>query len=87
MTTGATQPDTMAEIARLTAAIADCILEQHEVGASISPEQFRMFVLAAQILLENGVPWPASVGHLVMEVAKRVDADKPPLKADSAVVH
>lgn len=67
------QPDKTAEVATLAAAIADRILEQHEAGISIPPEQFRMLVRAAQMLLDNGVPWPPSVEHVVMEVATRAE--------------
>ncbi|WP_244507529.1 hypothetical protein [Methylobacterium phyllostachyos] len=62
----------MAEVAGLAAAIADRILEQHEAGTSIPPEQFRMLVRAARMLLDNDVPWPPSVEHVVMEVARRL---------------
>lgn len=73
--TGAGQgPDKMAEVAGLAAAIADRILEQHEAGTSIPPEQFRMLVRAARMLLDNDVPWPPSVEHVVMEVARRLEA-------------
>lgn len=79
-------PDRMAEVAGLAAAIADRILEQHEAGTSIPPEQFRMLVRAARMLLDNNVPWPPSVTFLVMDVARRVEEAKPPPKADDAVV-
>lgn len=83
----------MAEVAGLAAAIADRILDQHAAGASIPPEQFRMLVRAARMLLDNGVPWPSSVEHVVMEVARRLkDAEAPPAevarsKGDDVVVH
>ncbi|MCJ2071277.1 hypothetical protein MKK75_21195 [Methylobacterium sp. J-030] len=69
----------MAEVAGLAAAIADRILDQHAAGASIPPEQFRMLVRAARMLLDNGVAWPPSVEHVVMEVARRLkDTAAPP---------
>ncbi|MCJ2050390.1 hypothetical protein [Methylobacterium sp. J-070] len=74
MTEPGGQPDKMAEVAVLAAAIADRILDQHEAGVPIPPEQFRMLVRAARMLLDNGVLWPSSVEYVVMEVAKRVDA-------------
>ncbi|MBP1178181.1 hypothetical protein [Methylobacterium sp. PvR107] len=70
------QPNKMAEVAGLAAAIAGRILELHEAGTSIPPEQFTMLIRAARMLLDNGVPWPPSVEHLVMEVAKRVEEAK-----------
>lgn len=73
MTEAAQQPNKMAEVAGLAAAIADRILEQHEAGISIPPEQFTMLVRAARMLLDNGVPWPPSVEHVVMEVARRME--------------
>lgn len=73
MTTSGDQPDKMAEVAGLASAIADRILEQNEAGTSIPPEQFRMLVRAARMLLDNDVPWPSSVEHVIMEVAKRVE--------------
>jgi hypothetical protein len=93
MTGPGEEPDKMAEVAGLAAAIADRILDQHEAGASIPPEQFRMLVRAARMLLDNGVPWPPSVEHVVMEVARRLqDAEVPsteaaPSKGDDVVVH
>ena len=80
-------PNKMAEVAGLAAAIADRILEQHEAGTSIPPEQFRMLVRAARMLLDNDVPWPPSVTFLVMEVARRVEEAKPPSTGDGVVVH
>lgn len=68
----------MAEVAGLAAAIADRILDQHEAGMSIPPEQFRMLVRAARMLLDNGVPWPPSVEHVVTEVARRLDEVEAP---------
>ncbi|MCJ2067303.1 hypothetical protein MKK75_00510 [Methylobacterium sp. J-030] len=62
----------MAEVAGLATAIADRILEQQEAGSRISPEQFRMLVRVARMLLDNGVPWPPSVENVIKEVAKRV---------------
>ena len=86
-------PDKMAEVAGLAAAIADRILDQHEAGTSIPPEQFRMLVRAARMLLDNDVPWPPSVEHVVMEVARRLEdfevpsADGlPALKGEDVVV-
>ncbi|MCJ2022304.1 MULTISPECIES: hypothetical protein [unclassified Methylobacterium] len=82
----------MAEVAGLAAAIADRILDQHVAGASIPPEQFRMLVRAARMLLDNGVPWPPSVEHVVMEVARRLqDFEAPatstaPSEGDDVVV-
>lgn len=87
MTSGSGQSDKMAEVAGLAAAIADRILEQHEAGTSIPPEQFTMLVRAARMLLDNGVQWPPSVEYLVMEVAKRVEGAEPTTKGDSVVVH
>jgi hypothetical protein len=76
MTTPGDQPDKMAEVAGLASAIADRILEQNNAGTSIPPEQFRMLVRAARMLLDNDVPWPPSVEHIIMEVAKRVEEAK-----------
>jgi len=83
----------MAEVAGLAAAIADRILEQHEAGTSIPPEQFRMLVRAARMLLDNDVPWPPSVEHVVMEVARRLEnveippaQDAPGPKGEDVVV-
>jgi hypothetical protein len=73
MTTSSDQPDKMAEVAGLASAIADRILEQNEASTSIPPEQFRMLVRAARMLLDNDVLWPPSVEHVIMEVAKRVE--------------
>ena len=73
MTSGSGQPEKMAEVAVLAAAIADRILQQHEAGTSIPPEQFRMLVRAARMLLDNGVAWPQSVEHVVMRVAERLE--------------
>ena len=88
------RPDKMAEVAGLAAAIADRILEQHEAGTLIPPEQFRMFVRAAQMLLDNCVSWPSSVEHLVTEVARRVQETAPAsadkeagTKGNDVVVH
>ena len=80
-------PNKMAEVAGLAAAIADRILEQHEAGTSIPPEQFRMLVRAARMLLDNDIPWPPSVTFLVMEVARRIEEAKPPSTGDGVVVH
>jgi len=76
MTRVGDQPDKMAEVAGLAAAIADRIREQHEAKSTIPPEQFRMLVRAARMLLDNDVPWPPSVEHVIMEVAKRVEEAK-----------
>jgi hypothetical protein len=84
---GSGRPEKMAEVSGLAAAIANRILEQHEAGTSIPPEQFTMLVRAARMLLDNGVQWPPSVGYLVMEVAKRVGRTEPTTKGDSVVVH
>ena len=81
MTDTGDEPDKMAEVAGLAAAIADRILDQHEAGASIPPEQFRMLVRAARMLLDNGVPWPQSVEHVVMEVARRLQNLEAPAAA------
>lgn len=70
----------MTEIAGLASEIADRILEQHEAGISIPPVQFRMFVSAARMLLDNGLPWPPSVEHLVLEVERRVEEIEADLK-------
>ncbi|ACB23267.1 hypothetical protein ABID82_006277 [Methylobacterium sp. PvP062] len=78
-------PNKMAEVAGLAAAIADHILAQHEAGTTIPPDQFRMLVSAARMLLDNGVPWPPSVTYLVMEVARRVEEAEPPPKGDEVV--
>ncbi len=80
------QPNKMAEVAGLAAAIADRILEQQAAGKSIPPEQFRMLVHAARMLLDNGVAWPPSVEHLVMEVGKRVEGLEPTSLGDDVVV-
>lgn len=73
MTDTSAPPDKMAEVAGLAAAIADHILAQNAAGTRIPPEQFTMLVRAARMLLDNGVPWPPNVEHLIMEVAKRVE--------------
>lgn len=80
-------PNKLAEVAGLAAAIADRILEQHEAGATIPPEQFRMLVSAARMLLDNDVPWPPSVTYLVMEVARRVAEDEPAPKDQDVAMH
>lgn len=67
------QPNKMVEIAGLAAAIADRILEQHEAGTSIPPEQFRMLVHAARMLFDNDVAWPSVVEHVIMGVARRAE--------------
>ena len=76
MTEAIAQPDKMAEVAGLAAAIADRILEQHEADIAIPPDQFRMLVRAARMLLDNGVPWPPVVERVIMDVAKRVEEAK-----------
>lgn len=76
MTEAVAPPDKMVEVAGLAAAIADRILEQHEADTAIPPDQFRMLIRAARMLLDNGVPWPPAVEHVIMEVAKRVEAAK-----------
>jgi hypothetical protein len=63
----------MSEIAGLATAVADRIFEQQEAGTPIPPEHFRMFVRAAQMLLDNELPWPPAVERLVLEFAKRVE--------------
>ena len=63
----------MAEVAGLTTAISDRILEQNDAGLPIPPEHFRMLVQAARMLLDNGVPWPPSLERVIMEVAQRVE--------------
>ena len=87
MTAANDQPNKLAEVAGLAAAIADRILEQHEAGTSIPPEQFRMLISAARMLFDNGVPWPPSVEYLVMDVAKRAEEDGPASMGDDVVVH
>lgn len=72
MTGSHTEPDKVAEVARLATAIADRILEQNAAGITIPPEQFTMLVRAARMLLDNGTPWPPPVEYVLMEVAKRV---------------
>jgi hypothetical protein len=67
------EPDKLVEVARLATAIADRILEQNEAGTTIPPVQLTMFVSTARMLLDNGAPWPRSVEHVLMEVAKRVE--------------
>ena len=73
MTAAGDEPNKMAEFAGLAAAIADDILRKHEAGTSIPPEQFRMLVRAARMLLDNGVHWPPSVAYLVTEVERRIE--------------
>ena len=87
MTSGSGQPEKMAEVAGLAAAIADRILQQHEAGTSIPPEQFRMLVRAARILLDNDVAWPQSVEHVVMRVAERLKEAGSVTRGDDVVVH
>lgn len=84
MTGAGDGPDKMAEVAGLSAAIADRILDQHAAGTSIPPEQFRMLVRAARMLLDNGVPWPPSVEHVVMEVARRLAETETPPAQDAS---
>lgn len=84
MTGAGEGPDKLAEVAGLAAAIADRILDQHAAGTSIPPEQFRMLVRAARMLLDNGVPWPPSVEHVVMEVARRLEEAEAPPAQDAA---
>ncbi|QEE41538.1 hypothetical protein FV241_12760 [Methylobacterium sp. WL2] len=67
------EPDKLVEVARLATAIANRILEQNEAGTTIPPEQFIMLVRAARMLQDNGAPWPPSVEHVLMEVAKRAE--------------
>jgi hypothetical protein len=64
----------MAEIAGLAASMAALIVEKQVEGKPITPELFRHLVRAAQILLDNGVPWPPSVELVVSEVGRRVVA-------------
>ncbi|MDP4005342.1 hypothetical protein [Methylobacterium sp. NEAU K] len=73
MTAAGEQPNKLAEVAGLAAAIADSIIDHQVSGTMIPPEQFRMLVSAARILQDNGVPWPPSVEHVVLAVAKRVE--------------
>ncbi|GJE48693.1 hypothetical protein GOFOIKOB_1725 [Methylobacterium tardum] len=87
MTSGSGQPEKMAEVAGLAAAIADRILQQHEAGTSIPPEQFRMLVRAARMLLDNDVAWPQSVEHVIMRVAERLEEAGPVTRGDDVVVH
>lgn len=70
------------------------MLEQNEAGTRIPPEQFVMLVRAARMLQDNGAPWPPSVEHVLMEVAKRAEpaeADPEPgpaaTKGDDVVGH
>lgn len=77
------RPNEMAEVADMATVIADRILEQHAANSRIPPERFRMLVRLAQMLLDNGEPWPPSVEHVIMEVARRVEEAKPsPASAD-----
>lgn len=71
------EPDKVAEVARLATAIARRILEQNAAGTTIPPEQFTMLVKAAQMLLDQGAPWPLPVEDVLMEVAKRLDPARP----------
>jgi ABC-type oligopeptide transport system substrate-binding subunit len=87
VTSGSVQIEKMAEVAGLAAAIADRILEQNEAGTSIPPEQFRMLVRAARMLLDSDVPWPPSVAYVVLEVARRVEEAQPVSRGDDVVVH
>ena len=64
----------MAEIAGLAASMAALIVEKQVEGETIAPELFQHLVRAAQILLDNGVPWPPSVELVVSEVGRRVVA-------------
>ncbi|MCJ2092190.1 hypothetical protein MKK67_06725 [Methylobacterium sp. J-072] len=66
-------PEKLAEVAGLATALADRILEQHAAGTTIAPNQFHMLVNATRMLQDNGVPWPPSVEHVLMEVAKRAE--------------
>jgi hypothetical protein len=68
------EPDKLADVARLATAVAERILEQNEAGTTIPPEQFIMLVRAAKMLHDNNAPWPPSVEHVLMEVAKRVES-------------
>ncbi|MGH1587944.1 hypothetical protein ACRBEV_05825 [Methylobacterium phyllosphaerae] len=79
------QIEKMAEIAGLATAIADRIFEQQEIGAPIHPEHFRMFIRAAQILLDKELPWPPAVERLILEFAKRVEDIKPTSCGDNVV--
>lgn len=45
-----------------------------------------MFVRAAQMLLDNELPWPPAVERLVLESAKRIEGIEP-ASQDSNVVH
>jgi hypothetical protein len=82
---GNDQPGKLKEVAGLAAAIADRILERHEAGSPIAPEQFRMLVRAAQMLFDNGVQWPPAVAHVILEVARRVEENDLVRKADVVV--
>ncbi|WP_244537041.1 hypothetical protein [Methylobacterium pseudosasicola] len=66
-------PEKLAEVAGLATALADRILEQHAAGTTIPTNQFHMLVNATRMLQDNGVPWPPSVEHVLMEVAKRAE--------------
>lgn len=85
MSEGGDQPGKLAEVAGLAAAMADRILELHEAGETIPPEQFRMLIQAARMLLDGGVQWPPSVSYVVLEVARRVEENEP--RKDDVVVH
>lgn len=87
MSDDARQPNELAQVDGLAAAIADRILEQHASGISIPPEKFRMLIRAARMLLDNGVPWPQSVEYVVMEVAKRAEDAKAGSEGDDVVAH
>ena len=76
MSAAGDQPDEMAEVADMATVIADRILEQHAANSRIPPERFRILVRLAQMLLDQGEPWPPSVEHVIMEVAKRVEEAK-----------
>lgn len=86
MRAGDERPEKLAEIAGLATAVADRIFEQQEAGTPIPPELFRMFVRAAQMLLDNELPWPPAVERLVLESAKRIEGIEP-ASQDSNVVH
>ena len=62
----------MVEIAGLAASMAALIVEKQIESVPISPKLFRHLVHAAQILLDNGVPWPHSVKVVVAEVGQRI---------------
>lgn len=76
MTTLVAKPHQLAEVAGLAASLAARIIEKQVEGVTICPGLFRHLVQAAQILMDNGAPWPPSVELIVMEVSRRVAVDQ-----------